>query len=128
MQSETLTRSEILQRFVLFMQLQNGVDLVGIYFHFTKDLLMKNHILPLPKVCSIPSKYCIVYHNFQTCLKSSLVDVDKLNPKDMVDKVDGIKTRIQSLPTYLVFQGGREVAAYVRTQQFHDCVAYINSL
>ena len=65
---------------------------------------------------------------FTTWLNSCLVDVDELNPQEMVDKVDGIKTRVQSLPTYLVFQEGHEVAAYVGTKQFHDFIAHINSL
>ena len=46
----------------------------------------------------------------------------------MVDKVEGVNTRIESLPTYLVFQDGQEVAAYVGTKQFHDFIAHINSL
>lgn len=58
----------------------------------------------------------------------SKVDLDELNPQDMVDKVEGVNTRIESLPTYLVFQDGQEVAAYVGTKQFHDFIAHINSL
>ena len=44
------------------MHLQNGVDLVGKYFHFTKDSLMRNHILPLRKVCYAPSNFYIIIY------------------------------------------------------------------
>ena len=39
-----------LERYVLLMHQQNGVDPVGMSFHSTKDFLMKKHILLFPKV------------------------------------------------------------------------------
>ena len=40
-----------LERYVLLMHQQNGVDPVDMSFHSTKDFLMKKHILLFPKVC-----------------------------------------------------------------------------
>ena len=46
----------------------------------------------------------------------------------MADNVNGINTRVESLPTYLVCRDGQEIAAYVGTKQFHDFIAHINTL
>ena len=46
----------------------------------------------------------------------------------MVDNVDCMNTKVESLPTYLIYQDGQEIAAYVGTKAFHDFIAHINNL
>ena len=56
-----------------------------------------------------------------------LVDVDEIEVQ-LVDTVDGIQTRVESLPTFLLCQDGKEIAAFVGTKQFRDFSAKIETM
>ena len=40
------------------------------------------------------------------------MDVDDIHPQDLKDQVEGVETRVRSIPAYLIFKEGKEIASY----------------
>merc|ERR1712241_722524 len=55
------------------------------------------------------------------------VDVDDIHPQDLHDKVEGISTRVRSIPAYLICKDGQEIACYPG-KEFEKFAAAIKEL
>ena len=53
------------------------------------------------------------------------MDVDDIHPQDLKDQVEGVETRVRSIPAYLIFKEGKEIACYPgkEFEQFRAAIA-----
>ena len=51
--------------------------------------------------------------------------MDDIHPQDLKDQVEGVETRVRSIPAYLIFKEGKEIACYPgkEFEQFRAAIA-----